>query len=730
VPSLRRAAVLPALLVSVLSSPAPALAQELDVVSRPLREERSREVDVEHYRIELSLREEDRSFRGRTTITFSSLRDRLRRVRFDAETFVVRAVTSDEGAPLTYTQGDGALEIELPRSLSYGEKTSVTVAYDATNVDVDPEKYGMSKGYDLGLDFKGETADHPALINTLSFPEGARHWFPCYDHPNDRATQETIVTVRDDYRVLSNGRLVETRVGPEAGTRTWVWSQDLPHPTYLFVLVAGPYVVLNGSKGDLPIDYWVYAKDERDALRSFGKTPEILDFFAEEFGYPFPWAKYDQITIPGIGGGAESTTATVIAESTIHDEAAEQDFPSDDLVAHEAAHQWWGNLVSYRDWSETWLSESFATYAQYLFTRHDRGDDEAAVDLLDKKNAYLREARERYQRPIVSHHWRYPNDNFDRHTYQKGAVVLSMLRWIVGDEPFRRTMSRFLEANAYQPVDTHDLMKAIKESTGRDLDWFFDQWVFRPGHPRFEVSCEYDRPAKKLRLRVRQTQDTSGDVPVFRTPVDVAVVTPSGKSVEPLSIEEKDESYALDVSEPPLLVRFDEGNHLLKEWTFEKSLDELLYQLGHDDVLGRMWAASELHRFTGDARARDALAEAARSDSFWAVRESALDALGGGGVPIALDFLRVRSLDPSSRVRAAALRWLGAAGGPERVPFLKERFRLDTSYLARSAALRSMGALGTPADLPFLEEAARSSSPADRLRRAANEAIAAVRGRF
>ncbi len=723
-PRISRALVLAALLVSVCS-----YAQEIDVSSRPLREERSREVDVGHYRIELTLEQEDRSFRGRTTITFSSLRDDLERVRFDAETFVVRAVSGADAASLPFEQANGTLAIGLSRPLRYGETTSVTVTYDAKDVDVDPEKYGMSAGYDLGLDFKPETASHPALVNTLSFPEGARHWFPCYDHPNDRATQETIVTVRDDYRVLSNGRLVETRDGPEKGTRTWVWSQEIPHPTYLFVLVAGPYVVLDDALGELPVHYWVYEKDRGDALRSFGKTPEILAFFDEEFGFPYPWAKYDQITIPGIGGGAESTTATVIGESTIHDEAAEQNYSSVDLVAHEAAHQWWGDVVSYRDWSETWLSESFATYGQYLFVRHDRGDDEAAVDLLEKKKAYLREAHERYQRPIVSHHWRYPNDNFDRHTYQKGAVVLSMLRWILGDASFRRAMTHFLEANAFQPVDTHDLMKAIKESTGRDMDWFFDEWVFHPGHPVFEVSYLYDASAKKLRLRVRQTQDTSGDVPVFRTPLDVAVVTTAGKTVEHLSVDEKNERYELDVAEPPELVRFDEGNHLLKEWTFDKSLEELSYQLEHDDVVGRMWAASELAARASEVSVENALTRAARDDDFWAVRAAAIDALGENGADAVVGLLRDAALDPSSWVRAAALRALRTSGSRELVPFLKERFERDSSYVARKEALRAIGSLGSRADVPFLQEASRLRSPRDDIQRAADQAIASIQAR-
>jgi aminopeptidase N len=303
-----------------------------------------------------------------------------------------------------------------------------------------------------------------------------------------------------------------------------------------------------------------------------------------------------------------------------------------------------------------------------------------------------------------------------------------MLRWILGDASFRRAMTHFLEANAFQPVDTHDPMKAIKESTGWDMDWFFDEWVFHPGHPVFAVSYDYDAPGKKLRLRVRQTQDTSGDVPVYRTPIDVAVVTAAGKTVQHLSIDEKDERYELAVDEPPKLVRFDEGNHLLKEWTFEKSLDELSYQLEHDDVVGRMWAASELGERASEASAHKALTRAAGGDDFWGVREAAIESLSSGG-GMDPEFLRERALDGSSRVRAAALRALGAHGGAEQIAFLKERFERDTSYRARGDALFAIGALGTPADLPFLREASRSRSPNDRLQLAADQAMAAIHAR-
>jgi aminopeptidase N len=675
-----------------------------------MRAEPSRDFDVLHYRIELRFDEETKSLWGKTTIRMSAFRDGLATIALDAETFTVDRVEDESSRELAFTHTNGRLAIELARPARHAEEFSLTVHYSGTGIDVDPERFGMSKGYDLGLDFKDETAEHPRLINTLSFPEGARHWFPSHDHPHDRATQETIATVGEDYKVLSNGRLVEVRDGPDPGTRTWHWSQERPHPTYLFVLVAGPYVVLKDSVGNLPLHYWIYEKDRDDAMRSFEKTKAIIRFFEGEYGVAFPWVKYDQVTIPGIGGGAESTSATVLGESTIHDARAEQDFPSHGLVAHEAAHQWWGNLVSYRDWSETWMSESFATYGEYLFSRHDLGDDEGAVNLLAKKEAYLGEARERYRRPIVSRRWERPNDNFDRHTYQKGAVVLHMLRFVLGEAPFRAAVQHFLETHAFQPVDTHDFIDSIQEATGQNLEWFFDQWIYRAGHPVFDVSFQWSEQTRKLSLRIRQTGD------FFRTPVQIGVHTASGhKSVE-LWLEEPDAEFELDASERPLLVRFDEGNHLLKEWSFAKSFEELSYQLRNDDVIGRMWAASELGKHGANAHA--VLAEAARRDPFWSVRRAAVEA----GEPL-VELLKEKALDANSKVRVAALRRLGDSRRADLVPFLQERFRLDDSYLAQAEALRALGKTGGASVRPFLEDAARLRSPRDVIGEAARAAL-------
>lgn len=706
-----------------------AVAQRVDISSRPLRYERSHDFDVQHYRIQLTLDDARRSFAGETAITLTTLRDGFSQVALDAETFTVDEVREQNGRPLSFTHRDGKLVVALSSPRNYGEPVELHVRYHAEGVQPDPEKFGMSRGYDLGLSFKPTTASNPELVNTLSFPEGARHWFPCYDHPNDKATSELIATVREDFQVISNGRLVAATADSSAHTRTFHWLQEKPHATYLFVLVAGPYVELRDPAPGLPVSFWVYPAARADAPRSFGKTREILHFLERELGVAYPWVKYDQITIPGIGGGAESTSATVIGDVVIHDEQADQDFPTHWLVAHEAAHQWWGDLVTMRDWSHAWLHEGFATYYENAYLAASQGEDEAAIDWLQKRDTYLREARTQYLRPIVSPHWEAPDQNFDRHSYQKAALVIRLLRVTMGDDAYRRAITHFLQKHAFRSADTHDLLVAIRESTGQVLDEFFDHWIHRPGHPVLHVEAQWLPAAKAVEIRVTQTQQGGGEPLAYSMPVQFGITTASGKRVERAWLRQRAQTFRFPVDGKPLLVRFDEGNHLLCEFHFQKSTEELLYQLSQDDVTGRMWAAGQLATRLGEPRVFAALERSARLDASWGVRREALRATAKSSQGGLVAFWKERATDPKSAVRVAALQLLAARRDATLRAWFQERFRAEDSYLARAEALRALGHSGIAEDLPFLRAASTQSSPRDVLRKAAQEAIALLENR-
>ncbi|HTI38078.1 MAG TPA: M1 family aminopeptidase [Vicinamibacterales bacterium] len=701
--------------------------QHVDVYQRPERAQRNRDYDVLRYRIELTFHQDARSFEGAATVTLRPLRDDFALCVLDAETFKVSRVVMEAGtAPLTFEQSATALSVHLPRSYAYGQQLAFTVYYREDDPHVDASAHGMPANYDLGLTFKAATSTHPRLANTLSFPEGARHWFPCDDQPDDKAASDVIVNVDPGDQAISNGRLVTTTEDPATGRRTFHWSEDKPFSTYLFVVVVGPYVKVEDRFGTLPVNYWVYADRVADARRSFHNTPKMIRFFNETFGFPYPWPKYDQIVLPHFGGGAESTSATVVGDGTLHDAKADPDFPSDSLVAHELAHQWWGDLVTMRDWSQTWLNEAFATYFEYVYSRRTLGDDEGALNLLEKTRSYLQEAHTRYERPIVFQRWNVPNDNFDRHTYQKGAVVLHMLEWVIGEANFRRALSSFLHKHAYEPVDTHDLQDAISESTGQSLDWFFDEWVYKAGHPVFEVGYSWTPSPGTVRLSVRQVQPTSENVPVFQMPVVIGITTPSGTAHDRVWIRKADETFELPSPEKPLMIRFDEGNHLLKELTFRKSSEELLFQLRHDDVIGRLWAAEQLSERLREPDVDPALRQAAADDPFWAVRREAIQRLASSFAADDVPFLRERALDPASRVRAAALRALGDLRDRALEPYFRERYAGDESYLAQAEAVRAIGKCGDPASIPFLDRVSDVRSPNDIIHAAAVDALKAL----
>ena len=691
-------------------------AQQVDVYARPVQVEPSRDFDVQHYRVSLAFDLDAKTFRGENQVTLVPLRNDWRGCRLHAEGLVVDAVRGADGEDLRFVPGDGGFAVEFPDAFSMADTVQFTVVYHGANPTA-------------GLYFDEETADHPRMVSTDSFPNNARRWVPCYDEPHDKVTHELLVTVPAGEKVLSNGRFVRRTEDATAGTETWHWSMEQPHSTYLFMLAIGPFTVIEDAHGSLPVSYWVYPKDAADAAWIFAATPDMIAFFEELYGVSYPWAKYDQVTTPHVGGGAEATSATVLGHQVIHDRRAEQDYSWERVIAHEIAHQWWGDLTTLRTWSQTWMNESFATYSDYLYKRHAHGADEGAWDLKGKKEQYLNEARTRYMRPIVFDRYEQPGDNFDSHTYPKGAAVLNTLRFILGDEPFLRTLNYFLEKHAFQPVDTHDFMTAVKDATGQNLDWFFDEFVFRPGHPVFEVSYTWDEAAGTLRLRVRQVQDTSNGTPVYRVPVDIGLVTAAGKRVEHVWLEAADSEFTFAVAERPLLVRFDEGNRLLKEWSFPKERAELLYQAAHDDVIGREWAVGQLARFGGDAEVVATLDRLARRDPFWAVRLRALEVFGRIDPVSVVALARTLVADPKSRVRALALRLLGDTGAAEWAPLFRARFTADDSYVAQAAALHALGKCGGADDVPFLQDAATVPSPYDGLRQAANAAIAAIEGR-
>jgi aminopeptidase N len=651
---------------------------------------RDRVVDVKHTKIDIKLDVPGRGVAGTVTHTVAPLNQGARYVEFDAVDLAITAVQVAR-KPAEFSYDGTTLRVDLGADRRRGQDLAVAISYSAR-----PR---------IGMYFIAPDAGYPQKplqVWTQCQDEDTRYWLPCFDHPSEKQTSEIIATVPSSWYVLSNGRLLEEKANRD-GTKRFHWHQDRPHSTYLFTLAAGELARINDSTPDLTIDYFVEEKDLDDARRTFANTPAMIALFERLFDAKYPWSKYSQVVVRDfVFGGMENTSATTMTENILFDRKAARDFTSDPLISHELAHQWFGDLMTCRDWSHGWLNESFATYLEMLWDEHHLGIDHYRQGAIENAELYF---GERYRRPIVTNVFNQPIDLFDRHLYEKGSVVLAMLRSLLGDDQFFRSIQRYIRENQERSVITQDLAAAIEAETGRNLDWFFDQWVYRPGHPNLKVSWSYSDDHKLATVTVKQTQPTTDGTPIFRMPVTIDFrkgrTKPQSFRVE---ITEAEHTFVFPVSQKPDLCRFDPYGGVLKEVDFEKSVGELRLQLrDDDDVGGRQFAAAQLGK-KGGLEAVVALETAVMTDKFWACQAAAAKALGtirtAGARDALLRCLAVRNLKAKRAVVAA----LGEFRGDTTVfdaiaPIAKK----DQSWFVEAEACRSVGKLRLEDSLEILK---------------------------
>jgi len=459
--------------------------------------------------------------------------------------------------------------------------------------------------------------------------------------------------------------------------------------------VAGDFEALEQQWKGIPVISYVPRGRLEEAKLCFDKTPKMVKYFSEQLGYGYPWPKYAQICVDEyMWGGMEHTSATTLNLNTLHDERAHADELAgcDGLVSHELAHQWFGDLVTCKDWGELWLNESFATYFATLWTEHDRGWDEAVWDRRGDAESYFSEDS-RYRRPIVSYRYDSPIAMFDSHTYPKGGRVLHMLRFELGDERFWKSLRKYLEVNQFRTVETADLRRAIEDATGQGMNWFFDQWLDHGGHPEFNVSWTYDDETKKVAVNVKQTQKVDQLTPVFRTHAEIELGTPSTETkLEKVFITKADETFHFPLDQRPTRVVFDPRDWLLDKLTQSKSKSELLDQLARDEhVFARFQAAQELEKQKDDADVASALRRAAKDDKFWGVRQEAVKTVGKlSGDEARQLLIELAGSDPHVSVRREAVSALSKFAQDDTKAALRKVIAEEKSYKTVAEALRSL----------------------------------------
>ena len=686
------------------------------------REAPNRQYDFIHLRFEGAFDWRNGSVAGSVTHRLSPLASGSREVRLDSVDIDIRSVERAGGGALSFRVEDDAVWVDLGRELARGEELEFTLHYTCR-----PKK---------GVYFFQPTDESPEIPMQM-WTQGesieARHWIPCFDHPSDKLTTEMILTVPAGLTALSNGRLLETRSTDE--TATFHWLQEKPHTTYLIAIVAGKFAKWEAEAEG--IQFAGYA-DERFAPyleRAFKLTPEMMRFYNKAFGVPYPWARYDQACVVGFPyGGMENTTLTTLTEWTLYDERAALDASSYDLVAHELVHQWFGNLVTCKDWGEIWINESFATFFSNYFEEHHFGWDEAVYSRNRHKRSYLNEDKQRYRRRLATPAYSSPSDVFDAHSYPKGARILNMLRYVLGDEKFLAGIRLYLERNAFRAVESADFRVAMEEATGESLRWFFEQWIHAGGHPVYRVRTAWDRDSRTVAVTVSQQQKVDDLTPLFSMPVGIEVTTPGGgKKLHKVRVSAAEETFTFPAAERPLLVRFDPGDWILKEMDLDKSREELMYQLTRDsDVMGRHAAAEALKAFVEHESVRDTLLERVQSEPFWGVRAAIVRSLAATEIAADRDLAVEQLLEQFARESKSAVRReivsaVAQLAKDKQAAFLRRTLAEDPSYAVVIAALRALEtALGVDGVRSDAERALEMDSQHEKIRRAALDVLGRV----
>ncbi|HYX25898.1 MAG TPA: M1 family metallopeptidase, partial [Thermoanaerobaculia bacterium] len=476
----------------------------------------ARQYHLEHLKLDLAFDWDARSVAGTATETLTPLVPGLDSLVFHAAGLAVGKVrVNGAERPFSLDPQAQTLTVQLDRPAGPADRIEAAIDYAAH-----PQ---------AGLYFVGPDKAYPAKPRQI-YSQGEsnlnRYWFPAWDYPNDRATTEVVATVKPPLEVVSNGKLVEVTDRPD-GRRTWHWRMDFPHASYLLSVAIGDFAKVSDQWQGIPVDYYVPKgpKAEEEARRSFGRTPAVLDFYSKVTGRPYPYPKYAQtVVVDYMWGGMENISATTQTARTLHDARAEPDFTSEGLVAHEAAHQWFGDLVTCQDWSNAWLNEGFADYFTALYLGSAHGEDELQAQLDDYRRSYLREDANRYRRPIVTRRYADAIAMFDSHTYAEGALVLRMAHFLLGDEGWWQGIHAYLDRNAGRTVVTSDLQEALEDATGASLGPLFEQYVYGAGHPELKVRWSWQTETKQVHLEFRQTQELSAETGLFSFPLEVALV--------------------------------------------------------------------------------------------------------------------------------------------------------------------------------------------------------------
>ncbi|HEY2117626.1 MAG TPA: M1 family aminopeptidase [Candidatus Acidoferrum sp.] len=670
---------------------------------------RSKNYDLQHSKVVLRFDLDQRKVIGDVTHTLSVLRPGTDKLSFDSVGLQIQSVTVNKVAAKFETT-DSKLNVSLPHAAKAGDKFEVEIKYEGQ-----PKKglYFILPGKDY--------PNRPKQVWTQGESEDTRYYLPTYDYPNDRLTTETVLTVPAEWLTISNGKLIGVTDAIN-GQKTWTWRESQPSSTYLFTVVAGELSEVKDTWRSMPVTYYA-PKDRSDRLSTnYGRTPAMIEHFSTTLGVDYPWEKYSQAMVDDfVAGGMENSSATTNTASSLRNPLLAREYieGEDPLISHELGHQWFGDLVTTKDWGNIWLNEGFATFMETMWIEQHFGKDVADYDRWEASRNWW-SSKNLYAKPIVRHDFD-DSGEFDGNAYTKGGWTLYMLRHQLSSDQFYAGLKHYLEVNRGKNVMTYDLIKAMEEATHTNVDQFFDQWIYGAGAPKFEVSYGYDEAKKQVALTVKQTQKIEVRVGLFRVPVEVEITNGTGPKLYPILVSKASETFTFPSGSAPQMVLFDKGNQVLKSVEFKKEKKDLLYQLKNaTEVADRADAAMALAKLKKDDEAGASLGNALKNDKAYGVRITAAQALGElGGPASSKELLESLNSVQEPWVRNQIVQALGSFKEDQAViAKLESVAKEDSSYRARAAALQSLGRMKSPNAYATLTAMVNSDSPDGFLRNA------------
>ncbi len=516
-------------------------------------------------------------------------------------------------------------------------------------------------------------------------------WFPIIDSPNQKMTQEISITVDSGFVTLSNGVLTKSVFDNEGRTRTDTWKQTLPAAPYLTMMAVSNFKIVKDKWRNLDVNYYVDEEYEQYAKQIFGNTPEMLEFYSKQLGVDYPWEKYAQVVVHDyVSGAMENTTAVIHGDFLQRTARQLLDNTNEDVIAHELYHHWFGDLVTCESWSNIPLNESFATYGEYLWNEYKYGRDEADYGGMQDLSGYLNEAKYK-QVDLIRFEYDERDAMFDGHSYAKGGRVLHMLRKYVGDDAFFASLKKYLNDNKFKAVEMHNLRLAFEETTGEDLNWFFNQWFFDKGHPDIEINYQWNDSLKKQIVTIEQKQDFE-KTPMYKLPLTVDIYENGKPRREKITVKNAKDVFFFDCTTKPDLINVDAEKQLLCTKTDNHTTEEWIYQYNNAPLfLDRHEALSKLCKNYQPNTEAAKVVRQAMDDKHWAIRKLAIKNCGtlakAENENTRAKLISVLNTDKKSSVRSEALAALEKNFDDDKISDVYKQALKDPSYSVMTTAL-------------------------------------------